>query len=235
MRSFVFDTGPIISIAMNNLLWLLEPLKKISNGRFMITPLIQEELVQYPMQRTKRYMFEAMQVLHYINNQTIDVVDEKSFEDMGLDLLTLANKCFIASGHPMRLVHAAEMQALALAVMRDADVFVVDERTTRMLVEDPDRLFSLLKHKYHFKIEMDKKSVRQFQQLTKDVRIIRSVELVTVAYELGLLDEYTPPIKDGRKTLLEGLLWGVKLDGCAVSKREVEQIMRMEMQREKKG
>lgn len=59
--------------------------------------------------------------------------------------------------------------------------------------------------------------------------MIRSVELVTIAYELGMLDKYLPNAPDPKKTLLDSVLWGVKLNGCAVSKHEIEQILRMEI------
>ncbi len=66
MKTIVFDTGPIISLTMNNLLGLLEHLKKKSNARFLIPRQVKAELVDNPMNNTKRFMFEAMQVLRII-------------------------------------------------------------------------------------------------------------------------------------------------------------------------
>ena len=60
------------------------------------------------------------------------------------------------------------------------------------------------------------------------MKVIRSVELVTVAYENGILDRFITKIPDAKKNLLESVLWGVKLNGCAVSKDEIEQIIRIE-------
>ena len=68
MKTIVFDTGPIISLTMNNLLWILEPLKSISNANFYITNPVKKELVDNPLNKTKRFKFEALQVLHYIEN-----------------------------------------------------------------------------------------------------------------------------------------------------------------------
>jgi hypothetical protein len=31
-----------------------------------------------------------------------------------------------------------------------------------------------------------------------------------------------------KKTLLEGLLWGVKLNGCSVSEREIDEVIKIE-------
>ncbi len=61
------------------------------------------------------------------------------------------------------------------------------------------------------------------------MKLIRSVELVSVAYELGLLDKYLVNVPNPKKTLLEAVLWGVKLNGCSVSEREIEEIVRIEV------
>ena len=49
-----------------------------------------------------------------------------------------------------------------------------------------------------------------------------------MAYEHGILNNFITKIPDARKNLLESVLWGVKLNGCAVSKDEIEQIIRIE-------
>ena len=51
---------------------------------------------------------------------------------------------------------------------------------------------------------------------------------MTIGYERGLLDSFITKISDARKNLLESVLWGLKLNGCAVSKDEIEQIMKIE-------
>ena len=43
-----------------------------------------------------------------------------------------------------------------------------------------------------------------------------------------MLDNYITKLPDARKNLLESVLWGVKLNGCAVSKEEIENIVRLE-------
>ena len=131
----------------------------------------------------------------------------------------------------MRLVHEAEMAALALAIREKADAYVVDERTTRLLVEAPTKLLNILQHNLHVKIEQNKNIVREFQKLASGISIIRSVELVTIAYELGMLEPYLVNIPKAKEKLLESVIWGVKLEGCAVSKKELETILRIEERR----
>jgi predicted nucleic acid-binding protein len=226
MKNIIFDTGPIITLTMNNLLWLLEPLKRLSRAEFYITDLVKKELVDTPLNKTKRFKFEALQVLHYIENGTLKVIstDEKQTKK----LLSIANSCFQAYGHNMRLIHDAEMSAIALYLQKKADAFVVDEKTTRLLIENPGKLHNVLRHKLHTKVELNNNHLKDFRKLAKGVRMIRSAELVTIAFEKGLLDRYLSKSTSSRKELLESVLWGVKLNGSAVTKREIEQIVRME-------
>ena len=228
MKNIVFDTGPIISLTMNNLLWVLEPLKKMSNANFLITESVKEELVDNPLEKTKRFKFEALQVMRHIENGTLEIVDNSEIQDETRNLLSVANNSFKAYGHYMNIVHNAEMSAVALCLQRKADAFVVDEKTTRLLIENPKKLHHIMEHNLNTKVDVNKNAVNKFRAITKDVKVIRSVELAVIAYEKKLLDRYLAKINNPRKTLLESVLWGIKLNGCAVSKSEVEQIMRFE-------
>ncbi|MBL7054947.1 hypothetical protein ISS05_04285 [Candidatus Woesearchaeota archaeon] len=230
MKSIVFDAGPIISLAINDLLWLLEPLKKRFKGNFYISKGIKQEIVDKPL-KTKRFKFEALKVLNYIENGTISIVDNEDIRKKTELLLDLANNSFIAHNHPINIVHYGEMSGIATAILNNSDAYAVDERTTRTLIENPDKLKNILRHTLHTRIKIDYSKLKEFQKLTKNIKVIRSVELVTIAYELGLLDKYLVNTINPRQTLLESVLWGVKLNGCAVSKREIEQILKIENKR----
>jgi len=212
---------------MNNLLWTLEPLKKLAKANFYITEQVKRELVDTPLNKTKRYMFEALQVLHYIENKTLEVIDNNNIRMQTSKLLSISNNCFKAFGHNIKIVHEAEISAIALYLQKKADAFVVDEKTARLLIENPDKLHNILKHTLHTKIEKNNGNLNEFKKITRPVKIIRSVELAAIAYEKGLLKKYVPSSKS-RRLLLESVLWGVKLNGCAVSKREIEQIIKIE-------
>ncbi len=227
MKSLVFDTGPIISLATNNLLWLLEPLKKRFKGEFYITKAVENELIKKPLQ-TKRFKFEALQVLQLVRGNTIKVIEKKEIKSKTIRLLDLANNSFKAHSAWIRIVNFAEIETMAAYLTLDSDALVVDERTTRLLIENPKSLAKILSHKLHTKISINKNNIKGLQKLTKGVNLIRSTELVTVAFELGLLNQFIAKIPDARKVLLESVLWGVKLNGCAVSNQEIEQTLRME-------
>ena len=64
--------------------------------------------------------------------------------------------------------------------------------------------------------------------MAKGPAILRSVELVAISFEKGLLNKYITKLNEAEKNLLESVLWGVKLNGCAVTKGEIEQIIGIE-------
>lgn len=227
MKSLIFDAGPIISLATNNLLWILEPLKKEFNGKFYLTEPVRRELVDRPLE-TKKFKFEAIQVEKLIENGVLEAVDNAFIREKTPGLLNTANEIFRAYNNYMRIVHFAEISVIAAAVNLNADAIVIDEKTTRFLIENPKIILEILRKTLHTPISINESNLKEFENNVKGIRTIRSVELVTIAYEHGILDKYITKIPDARKNLLESVLWGVKLNGCAVSKDEIEQILRIE-------
>ena len=227
MSSIVFDAGPIISLTMNNLLFIIEELKKDYAGKFYISSAVKRELVDMPI-GTKKFKFEAMQVLYHIRNQTFNVLADELTKDKTMELLNIANTCFMAHNNWIRIVHYADMAGISACMHLSSEAFVIDERTTRVLIENPKKLANILRNKLHTEIEINKENLKKFLDMTGQIKIIRSSELAAVAYEKGLLDKYLPSIPKAGETLLDGVLWGLKLNGCSISRREIEQIISME-------
>ena len=228
MKSIVFDTGPIISLTTNNLLGLLTNLKEHYGGSFYVTEAVRKELIERPLD-TKKFKFEALQVLRCINSKILEVYDDAELKKKTLNLLDLANKCFSCKNNFLQIVHFAEMSGLAAALINNSEAFVVDERNTRLLIEDPMKLRNILSGKLHMDVSLNRSILNKFRNLTKGMKLIRSVELVTVAFELGILDKYLVNVPNPRKTLLEAVLWGVKLNGASVSESEIKEIVKMEV------
>src|SRR3989338_11034337 len=136
MRSIIFDAGPVISLTMNNLLWLLEPLKSHYKGEFYLANIAKNELVDRPL-KTKKFKFEALQVMRYINKGVLKIVENEKIKRTAIELLDIANTCFNARGSWIRIVHYGEMEGVAACLRLHSDAFVVDERPTRMLIANP--------------------------------------------------------------------------------------------------
>ena len=228
MKSLIFDAGPIISLATNNLLWILEPLKKEFNGKFYITNAVKRELVDKPLE-TRKFKFEAIQIEKILEEGILEVVDSDFIISKTPALLATANQIFKAYNNYMSIVHFAEMSVIAAAVELKASAIAIDEKITRSLIENPKVALDIIKQTLHTSVSINENNLKEFENTVKDIKAIRSIELVTVAYEHGILDNYITKIPDARKNLLESVLWGVKLNGCAVSKDEIEQIMKLEI------
>ncbi len=229
-KSIIFDTGPIISLTTNNLLWVLEPMKKKFGGKFYITQSVKSELVEKSMS-IKRFEFEGLQVMQLVNSGVLEIIGNDTLKARAETLLNLANSIFQAKGHCITMVHLGEMEALAACRYYNSELFVVDERTTRLLVEDPVRLQRIMEFRLKTKISVNKINLQAFQEKVKDIRIARSCEIATVAFRMGLLDKYLTSEKSmskAREQLLESVLWGIKLRGCSVSEKEIEEMVRLE-------
>jgi predicted nucleic acid-binding protein len=222
----VFDAGPIITSTMNNLLFALPELKKIFNADFLIPYAVHFELIEKPMQTT-RHKLEAYHVIEHINNNTLHTVDKKYLLAQTQEYLDIINTAYYAFGHPIKIMHEGEMQALVLAKSLGARTLVVDERTTRYLLETPSRVINRFEHKLHTKVTVDNKKVEKFKAQFAHIQPIRSTELFTVALEQGIFNEMMEgmPVKNNERQFYEGLLWGLKLAGCGISEKEIKALL----------
>ena len=146
--------------------------------------------------------------------------------DVG-SLLHKINNLYFVNGKPISIVSKAEVEALALAIKLESSAYAVDERTMRLVIEDPMRLKKIQENKLHMKVTINYEFMNEIKNLVKNVKVIRSTEIVLIAYELGLLDKYL--INVSREQLLDALLWGLKIRGCSISNEEVKSLTDFEL------
>ncbi len=228
MKSIVFDAGPVISFTANNLLDTLEGLQKKFAGDFLMPESVKGELVDKPLQ-IKRFEFEALQVQQQIECGTFRLV--KNFETVQESerLSHLANSVYYIHGKPLTIVHFGEMSVLAAAKLYHSEAVIIDERTTRLLVEAPTHLAAHLKNKFKAKVRVNERALSELRKRLFGITVLRSAELAAAAFELGLLDKFVnkcrAPNASTKKILLDSVLWGIKLEGCAIAKDEIDEIV----------
>lgn len=231
-KKIVFDTGPIITLAINNLLWLLEDLKNSFNGEFYITPKVKEELIDKPI-HTKKFRFEAIQLLPLITNGILKIYDSNTLGSLSEQILSLSNSSYEAKNNWMKILHPAETEVVAAAIEMNADAIVIDETTTRYLIENPEKIISRLNRKLHTHITLNKVNIKKLQDLFKGINVIRSFELSLIGYELGLFDKYVDDdsaklVPDLKREVLIGVLWALKLNGCSVKNEDIDDAVSLE-------
>jgi len=225
MKTIIFDSSSLISLSMNGLYEELKKLKKIFNGKFLVTKEVKVEIIDRPL-NIKSFELEALKLKELLDEKILEMpsalgINENEITEETKKMINIANNTFFEGGKQIHLIDAGEASCLALSRILNTkninNVISIDERTTRMLVEKPKNLEKLLSKKLHSKINFRKENLEYF----RGFRIIRSAELVYVAYKKSLVE-----LKD-RKNVLDALLWAVKFKGCAISTEEINEIERI--------
>ncbi|MBA7617184.1 hypothetical protein ES703_24496 [subsurface metagenome] len=223
-KAIIFDSGALISFSMNGITYLIKELKGIFKGKFLITSEIKKEIIDVPM-KIKRFELEALKLKQLLDEGILELpsslgIKDSEITNQGNKILKIANSTFQGTRRDLHLLDLGETSCLALSRIltqkKIKNVLVVDERTTRMLVEKPENLKSILEKKIHTKISIKQDNLKFF----KGFGIIRSSELVYIAYKKGLVK-----LKDGN--VLNALLYAVKFKGAAISSDEIEEIKRL--------
>ncbi|MEK6873166.1 MAG: hypothetical protein AABW90_04205 [Nanoarchaeota archaeon] len=225
MKYLIFDSGPLINFSMNGLLYLLESLHKKFKVEFLITKEVRKEVIDDP-KTIKRFELGALRlealfkkgVIKHADLKKNDVNELREIRD---NLMQIANSTFKVKGTDIHLIDKGEAAALSLSIIIKAKTGVniplaIDERTTRMLCENPENLRKLLEKKLHSNIKANRANYDFF----KHFKIIRSVEIAYIAYKNNLVDLKSP-------SALEAILYGLKFNGCSISEREVEEMSGM--------
>ncbi len=219
LKALVFDSSTIITLALNNLLSVLAPLKRKFKGRFFVTSSIKKEIIDNPM-RIKRFELEALMISNLLKEGVLEIYKEDLKEETG-SFLDKANNIFEVNGEKIKLMHEGEASCLALyTALKNKGykiALVIDERTTRMLCENPENLEKLFEKKLHADV-----LIKGNPQIFKSFEIIRSAELCFVAYKNKIINLPSTSIQ-----AIDALLYAVKFQGCSISSEEIEKAKRL--------
>ncbi|MBX4196191.1 hypothetical protein KW805_01225 [Candidatus Pacearchaeota archaeon] len=224
MKALIFDSGPIINLAMNGLLSVLRDLKKSFDGKFIITQAVKYEIIDRPV-GVSRFELEALMVKSLFDSGVLEMpsefgVDEEELKKATQKLMESANHYVQIKEKWIPIVSEAEMSCLALSSALTkkgiTNLIAIDERTTRILSENPENLEKLLSDRMHERATIIRKDISLFS----GYRFIRSSEIVYVAYKKGLI-----PLQG--KKVLEALLYATKFKGAAISFEEIDQLKKL--------
>ncbi|MBX4212429.1 hypothetical protein KW787_03185 [Candidatus Pacearchaeota archaeon] len=224
MKVLIFDSGPLINLSMNGLLDTLRLLKKSFDGKFIIPPAVKYEVVDRPL-GVLRFELGALIVQSLIEQGVLEMpsslgIDEEELKKDTNELMDLANHYVQVKERWVPIVSEAEMSCLALSSILSKkgveNIIAIDERTTRILSENPENLEKLMSDRMHERAKIVAQDFAPFSHY----RFIRSSELVYVAYKKGIIS------LKGKK-VLEALLYATKYKGAAISFEEIEQLKKL--------
>jgi hypothetical protein len=206
---------------MNGMFDEIKKLKEIFDGKFLITHDVKREIIDRPI-NIKKFEFEALQLQKLVDEKVLEMPDSLGVSANEVDketkkLMDIANNIFEANKNKIHILDSGEVSCFALSILLNQkkikNTLAIDERTARMISERPDNLKDLLQKKLHAKIRVEKNNYHYFEGF----KIIRSSELVYIAYKKGLVD------LEG-SMVLDALLYAVKFKGCSISDEEIKEI-----------
>jgi hypothetical protein len=217
MKTVILDSSTIISLSLNSLLDILRALKKNFDVRFLITPYVKKEVVDNPLEM-RRFELEALMISKLIDEKVLEIMSQPVLEAETKRFYELSNSVYSAQGENIRIVHYGEASCLALSSLIPDSVIAMDERTTRMLCENPSSFRKLMAEKLHTEVQLDKSNLKFFSGF----RILRSSELAYVALEKNLIS-----FPATEEQAVRAVLYALKHKGCAISREEIEEAESM--------
>ena len=121
----------------------------------------------------------------------------------------------------VRIIHNGEAECIALYKLIEADAFLVDERTTRHLIEAPEKLHEYMQSRLSRKIDVNMRAIELSKKVIGKMNVIRSSEVLAFAYENGLLN-----LEENKKTL-EAALYALKFSGCSITEEEIQEYIKL--------
>ncbi|MBD3398238.1 hypothetical protein GF412_03530 [Candidatus Micrarchaeota archaeon] len=217
------DASSLISLTSSCLENLLAFFHERFSTRFIIPQSVRYEAVERPLSfKSKIHDFSALRIKDLIQDGIIDVVPGKE-EEKTKKLMKLGNSIFFARGNPVKLIHLGETEMLVLSKKLQVNSLLMDERTTRMLVENPISMKNHLQEEFGTNVMVNKKNLLDFTAQLKGLDVIRSTELLYLAYENNFFKHFNKL----EKQAAEAALFTLKYSGCAVSFGELKEYSKM--------
>ncbi|MEM2932854.1 MAG: hypothetical protein QW622_01425 [Candidatus Pacearchaeota archaeon] len=218
-KALIFDSSSLITLNMLGMNDLLKELKVGFDGKFLITQDVYNECVNVPME-IKKYELRALMIKKLVEGRVLEVVGGQEIITKTQEILEKINSIVYTDHEKINLVHRGEASCIAVYELLKINnkALVIDERTTRMILENPASVAELIANKVHKKIYIDNELATFFK--SKRIKIIRSSEILFIGYEkkkTGFEEE-----REG----LDALMYGAKAYGCSISDDEIMSLIR---------
>ena len=219
-KTILCDSSSLISLTNSCFIDFLYFFNKRFNTQFIIAPSVKKEIIERPLAISmKAYELSAMRMKKALDDRALSEVNEDTL-DKAKEIMNLANEMFYARSRPIHLVDLGEADIIALAKATDCDIILMDERTTRMLIEAPFKLKEHMEREMGVTVMLNKRSFDDFKEITNGMKVIRSSELASLAFKAGYFSTYSEPGK-----MLEATLYSLKYGGCSIGFDEIDESL----------
>lgn len=221
MKYIAFDSSTLISLSSSCLFNAVGKMFNELRVQGVISRGVELESIIHPI-KVKRFELSATRIKHGFDRGWLKRVKlNKAEKSDSKKLMKKANNCFQTKRGFLNLLQRGEVEALVLAKKLGATTVAVDERTTRMLIEEPSKLKDLMERRQKTSIKKDTEKINELKKIFSNINFVRSSELIALASEKGFLQE---EIGKGKKAL-EAALYSLKFNGCALSSSEIKKYL----------
>jgi len=223
VKKFVVDSSTLITISSNCIIQMLKLLSLKDDISFILPESVYYETVQRPV-KIKRFELNAIRIRDAIEEGYLKLFKTTPQIKKNMKKLqkTFATICSTKTCKEIRLIDEGEAETLALISEINADALVIDERTTRMIIEAPEKLKEYLERRHKQEVHLDQNTLRQINKDFGTLPVFRSVDLIALAYDNGSFEK----VIHKSKQALEAALYAAKYSGAAVSFEEIREYLK---------
>lgn len=223
MPSFVMDSSALISLVETCNSGCIEFLSK-QGAVFFITQTVKNEVITNPMQ-IRKFQLSALRLKKLLTENQIKIFHSKSLTHDKNKVLYLANSLLYANGKPLKVLHEGEAECLAAFSSAKMDCLVIDEKTTRLLIENPFRLRDVLQTEYAQEISLNNRNLDSFKEFTKNIIVARSSEIIAAAAKRGFFKAF----HDDEENAFHAATQALREAGCSLSDSEIEEYKQIKI------
>ncbi len=220
-KLIICDASSLISMTESCMFGIIEELSNVYGVDFYLSPKVKFECIDNPI-KMRSHALTAVRLKAALQRGSLKLTQESKHAEINR-ILDISNKVFRIGRFPLRIMHLGEADMIATAKSLGTKNILIDERTTRMLVEDSEKLRKHMEREFRKKVEINENYLQKFSEIAGDLNIVRSSELVMMAYEMGHFRKYG---KLEKKTV-ESSLYGLKFNGCGISFSEIDEFCNM--------
>ena len=218
MTEIICDSSSLISLSESCNVDALRFLKKNCGTRFLIPPAVFYECVAHPL-HVKQYAFSAIRLKRLAEEKVLEVFNQPQLANEAKNVLNNSNNFLSFRRTPLKLLQAGEAECLALLKLGVGNALLVDEKTTRLLVEAPEVLLRALKNEYRGELRTDEKHLQEFRRGFENLPILRSTEILSIAFSKGFFSNYAA----SAPLAFHSALYLLQQKGCSISSHELDE------------
>ncbi|HEV8289758.1 MAG TPA: hypothetical protein VGQ00_02270 [Candidatus Norongarragalinales archaeon] len=225
MTFFIIDSSSIISLVNVCNAEALNFLRQRTGAKFVIPPTVYDETVTNPL-RVKKFEYSAAKIQKLVDDGVLQLGASGSLQRNTQRVLELANRIFLVRGKAVAILQRGEAECLALLPeIGTPSALVIDEKTARLILENPTRLEERMSQEYAGRVTIDQNAVNDLQKLVGDTYVIRSTEVLAAAAKRGFFDAYGPV----KEHAFHGALRALRDAGAAISQEELNEFERIQV------